>query len=237
MNRVMNTHEHTSWWTACSKCCVLTMARILPELLAAQYGVTTSTVDSHASNLSVWNEILTFDGPSMKFYWLVGVGVVVLAIGLATCAVTTTHRVEDGGVVRVQVVEEEFAVPQVRHAVHRRRWGVDLPLDGPAAGRRPAARCPTGRCRSRCFAEFAVHPPDQGLVLVNKPFDRITANFSKMIYLVLNWNFSEITTQVPPVGLNLFASCSFRTKKVSRPVAVQGMPSRASLHSARVKWN
>lgn len=30
------TYEQTSWWTACSKCWVFTMARILPELLAAQ---------------------------------------------------------------------------------------------------------------------------------------------------------------------------------------------------------
>lgn len=45
------TYEHTSWWIACSKCCVFTIARILPALLAAQYGVTISTLDSQASIL------------------------------------------------------------------------------------------------------------------------------------------------------------------------------------------
>lgn len=47
------TYEQTSWWIACSKCCVLTMARIFPALFAAQYGVTISTLDSQASTL--WN--------------------------------------------------------------------------------------------------------------------------------------------------------------------------------------
>lgn len=36
---------------ACSKCCVLTIARTLPALFDAQYGVTISTLDSHASTL------------------------------------------------------------------------------------------------------------------------------------------------------------------------------------------
>lgn len=30
------TYEQTSWWMACSKCCVFTMARIFPALLLAQ---------------------------------------------------------------------------------------------------------------------------------------------------------------------------------------------------------
>ena len=49
----IDTYEQTSWWIACSKCCVLTMARILPAELDAQYGVTISTFDSHASTLKI----------------------------------------------------------------------------------------------------------------------------------------------------------------------------------------
>lgn len=45
------TYEQTSWWMACSKCCVLTIARIFPALFEAQYGVTISTLDSQASTL------------------------------------------------------------------------------------------------------------------------------------------------------------------------------------------
>lgn len=44
-------YVQTSWWIACSKCCVLTMARILPAEFEAQYGVTISILDSHASTL------------------------------------------------------------------------------------------------------------------------------------------------------------------------------------------
>lgn len=45
------TYVHTSWWMACSKCCVFTMALIFPAELEAQYGVTISTLDSQASTL------------------------------------------------------------------------------------------------------------------------------------------------------------------------------------------
>lgn len=45
------TYVHTSWWMACSKCWVLTMARIFPAEFDAQYGVTISILDSHASTL------------------------------------------------------------------------------------------------------------------------------------------------------------------------------------------
>lgn len=44
-------YVHTSWWMACSKCCVFTIARIFPAEFDAQYGVTISIFDSQASTL------------------------------------------------------------------------------------------------------------------------------------------------------------------------------------------
>jgi hypothetical protein len=45
------TYWQTSCWIACWRCWVLTIARILPALFDAQYGVTISTADSHESIL------------------------------------------------------------------------------------------------------------------------------------------------------------------------------------------
>jgi hypothetical protein len=54
-----STYEQTSWWMACSKCCVLTIARIFPALFEAQYGVTISTLDSHASTLEIISRLIS----------------------------------------------------------------------------------------------------------------------------------------------------------------------------------
>ena len=48
---VLLTNLQISWCIACSNCSLLRIARTLPLLLLAQYGVVTSTLDSHTSYL------------------------------------------------------------------------------------------------------------------------------------------------------------------------------------------